>query len=400
MNLEQSRRVLRSTTKILKHQKEKEMLRGENFNVFSILKMETKENATHSAFLASLLDPRGTHLKGNVFLELFLKCINNQTIEISSAKVKTEHDIGSTDYINKTGGRIDIYIWDKNGYSVSIENKIHAGDQEAQIERYCKHHKDKNEVYYLTLNGAEPTEYSKGKLVCGTHFHTISYSATIIEWLSMCMKEATDAPIVRETIKQYIILLKKLTYTMNNEVEQELLEVVLNNYESSIFLAKNITKTIANFNDKIRKSILESLSQKLGNQYIVTYGTSPEVANSQIWIRIKGYEENKLFFGVQNFSVNGDTYFGREIFIGVFIMNGHYTDSYKVMGEKNSNYWCGIQRFNNYENLDIDLQNQDLLTKLLHSRDFYDGFVEHIVLESIDYIEKHTNLVTSFLKPL
>jgi hypothetical protein len=400
MIIQQSKIVLRDTAKLLKHQKEKEMLRGEKFNVFSILKMETKENETHSAFLAALLNPEGSHLKGTIFIELFLKSINDKTIDIASAKVKTEHVVGATDYINKTGGRIDIYIWDKNGYTVSIENKIHAGDQEAQIERYCKHNKDKNTVYYLTLNGTEPSEYSKGTLICGTHFHAISYATHIIDWLSLCMKEASDSPILRESIKQYIILLKKLTYTMNNEEEQELLEVILSNYESSRFLANNINKTIANFNHKIRVSIFDSLTKKIGEKYQINYGNSTENANSQLWIRIKGYETEKLFFGIQNFSVNVDSYFGKGIFIGIFIMNGNYADDYKNLGEKKSNFWSAIKPFTNYKNLEIDLQNATFLNKLFTSEDFYDGFVEHIVTETIEYIENHTDDVIPFLKPL
>ena len=36
---------------------------GDFFNIFSILKMETDEVKTHSAFLAELLNPKGSHDK-------------------------------------------------------------------------------------------------------------------------------------------------------------------------------------------------------------------------------------------------------------------------------------------------------------------------------------------------
>lgn len=45
---------------------------GENFNIFSILKMESKENDTHSAFLGELLNPNGSHLKEDLFLSAFV----------------------------------------------------------------------------------------------------------------------------------------------------------------------------------------------------------------------------------------------------------------------------------------------------------------------------------------
>lgn len=37
---------------------------GDFFNIFSILKMETDEVKTHSAFLAELLNPKGSHGQG------------------------------------------------------------------------------------------------------------------------------------------------------------------------------------------------------------------------------------------------------------------------------------------------------------------------------------------------
>src|SRR5690606_41341365 len=50
---------------------------GENFNLFRILGMETAEVKTHSRFLAELLNPKGSHLQGDVFLKLFIDYLNN-----------------------------------------------------------------------------------------------------------------------------------------------------------------------------------------------------------------------------------------------------------------------------------------------------------------------------------
>lgn len=400
MELYQHKIVLRSTKQILKHQIEKEIIKGEKFNIFSILKIETKENGTHSAFLAALLNPSGGHLKGKLFLELFLNCVNNKTIEIDSAKVKIEHSIGKNDFKDKIGGRIDIYIWDAKGNCLSIENKINAPDQKDQIERYCNHNKGNNEVYYLNLEGKEPDGDSRGNLISGTHFHIISYKSHIIDWLQLCLKESADIPILRETIKQYIILMKKLTNTIDKEEEKELLELILNNYESSIFLANNINKTIANFNDKIRQSIFKSLTDQIGENYFIDLGKNTDAVYSQIWIRVKGHKGDQLIFGIQNFSVTADPFFGRGIIIGIFVMNGNYIEDYKKLGEKRSNYWCAVEKFQSYKNLEIDLQDHVFLNKLFTSDDFYNGFVEHIVSETIVYLKKYTDDVIELLRPL
>lgn len=50
-------------------QKEEARKRGENYNIFSVLRMETAEMETHSAFLASLLNPDGDYGMKDAFLE-------------------------------------------------------------------------------------------------------------------------------------------------------------------------------------------------------------------------------------------------------------------------------------------------------------------------------------------
>jgi hypothetical protein len=56
-----------------------------DFNLFSILKVEGAEVSTHSAFLANLLDPSGTHAQGDLFLRAFLR-------EIGSAELASYED--------------------------------------------------------------------------------------------------------------------------------------------------------------------------------------------------------------------------------------------------------------------------------------------------------------------
>lgn len=151
--------------------------------------MENNENKTHSAFISELLNPNGSHLKGNIFLKLFLQVINDDSIDLATSKVKTEHDIGPRIDKEEEGGRIDIYIWDKNNKSISIENKIYAGDQEKQLKRYYNYNFGNNKIVYLNLTGDSPSMESKGNLKQGRDFKIISYKKEIIEWLDLCIKE-------------------------------------------------------------------------------------------------------------------------------------------------------------------------------------------------------------------
>ena len=119
--------------------KEKEK-RGELFNVFSILGL-TSDEVSHSAFLASLLNPHGAHGNGILFLKAFTDVleIDDKPSDYSNISVHVEKDIGLLNADKTEGGRIDIIIEFGKTYSIVIENKIMAGDQEKQLSRYEKY---------------------------------------------------------------------------------------------------------------------------------------------------------------------------------------------------------------------------------------------------------------------
>src|SRR6056297_3404229 len=91
---------------------------GENFNIFSVLKMETDEVATHSRFIAELLNPNGAHGQKDEFLKIFINNLRERKIltvdphnlDLSDSKVVKEKQIGYIDNIKETGGDIDLLI--------------------------------------------------------------------------------------------------------------------------------------------------------------------------------------------------------------------------------------------------------------------------------------------------
>lgn len=227
-------RLFIEVSKLVDHSKEIARLKGENFNVFSILKMETSENATHSAFIAELLNPNGSHLKGSVFLELFLEAVEHKDFDCSNARVEIEKHIGRISSDGLKGGRVDIAITDNMNRTICIENKIYAADQANQIARYIDFNAEKNKVYYLTLEGGPSGGFSASDSVGEETYQCISYREHIIDWLERCMREAAEEPILRETIKQYIILIKKLTGLLTNQqMENELHKLIIDNWKES-----------------------------------------------------------------------------------------------------------------------------------------------------------------------
>lgn len=387
--------ILRNANVIIRHQKEKEILKNEKFNIFSVLNIETRENKTHSAFLSELLNPTGSHLKGNIFLKSFLEIIECNSLDLNTAFVVTEKDIGPRNDILKCGGRIDIFISDHSGNCISIENKIYAGDQYTQIERYCNYNKDLNKVYYLTLQGTEPSDDSKGGLTSDKDFFIISYKETIIRWLQLCFKESTDSPILRETIKQYLLLIKKLTSTMDNNEENDLIDLMLNNYEAASYISINFKKAVQKIGEEIRQYVLKKLAIKYDNKYIVEGGSTTKNVYSQIWIKPK--LNASLFFGIESFSGEGN--FGGLLFIGIFNNGGGKKSEFASVNNNipHSPYWINIYKFEDYRGHISNISDPNTVVKLHSDISFRNGFIDFIVEKIDDYIAKQAEPLSTFL---
>ena len=140
---------------------------GENFNIFSILHLESDEVRLHSRLIGELLNPKGSHNQNELFLKLFVASIGLEKQysdeQLKSAKVFIEENIGliSDDY--SEGGRIDLVVKFPNNNEIVIENKIWAGDQYNQLGRYFEEY-PKSYIVYLTPFGYEPSSSSLGKL--------------------------------------------------------------------------------------------------------------------------------------------------------------------------------------------------------------------------------------------
>ena len=222
-----------------KTQKEEKQKRGEYFNIFSVLRLEAKEVRLHSAFLAELLNPKGSHGLGKQFLELFLNMVVRKNkeepfdFETENAKVHVEYYIGIISEDKKSGGRIDLLIEDGKGNAIIIENKINAGDQEYQLLSYDDFAKEiykKYKMLYLTKDGGEASEYSTGKE--NFKYQCISYRNNILPWLECCEQAAVRHPLIRETIHQYIINLKEILNIMEKNTQDELINSLVEKKEN------------------------------------------------------------------------------------------------------------------------------------------------------------------------
>ncbi|MDR2885268.1 MAG: PD-(D/E)XK nuclease family protein, partial [Rikenellaceae bacterium] len=121
---------------IVRQNNELSRVSGEEFNLLRIAGLTADEVRVHSAILADLLNPCGSHGRGPVFLELFMKALGLPDMDISTSQIYVEKFIGQISEDYATGGRIDISIEDRKGNCIAIENKIYASYQRRQLVRY------------------------------------------------------------------------------------------------------------------------------------------------------------------------------------------------------------------------------------------------------------------------
>lgn len=384
-----------SVNKTISHQQEIERLKGEKFNLFSVLRIERRENKTHSAFLSELLSPEGSHQKGHIFLELFLRHTNlSSFICPKTSFVSLEYYIGPRNDADKNGGRLDILIRDKHNKTLCIENKIDAGDQYAQIERYFNFNKENNKVIYLTLNGKEPGSDSRGTLIGQEDFYLLSYKDDIRSWLEQCLKEAVDAPMLRESIKQYIKLIEKMTNTADNQHEGELIELVMKNYEAAAYVTGAFNKARLRIADDVRYTVLEEL--KTGLPGDLTAGITEKIENryAQIWVWHKDYPKAQMYFGIESF--NGTGNHRGDLFMGIFNPDGK-PNAFTEKRELTAKHWH-FEQFLLFDGARINFGNDSLIANIQNSPVFKQSLIEHITREFIDFILLHEEEIKVFLE--
>jgi len=205
------------------------------FNIFNACGIENQETA-HSAFIANLLNPDGTHECGNLFLIKFMEILKSNFSDIAienlsdNVWVETEHD-------EKKVGRFDIWIKSKseNAYMI-IENKIYAGDVKNQIFRYHtflngiskKHNAKRNGILiYLTVNKKAASEFSTSlemEINKSSGYYCISYHDTIKKWLRSCLDIKLDIRLMY-WIQQFYELIDLMTFDYNLKDEIILLGI-------------------------------------------------------------------------------------------------------------------------------------------------------------------------------
>lgn len=302
--------ILSQVKSIIDLYKKHAELSGENFNIFSIMGMESDEVRTHSSIIGELLNPNGNHSLGSKPLEIFINQVfkdhTDFELDYVSSNCKKEFHVGKITEDKLEGGRIDIILEDKSGCKVVIENKIYAPEQLNQLKRYQMAYPNAK-IIFLTLEGQE------SKIHGELNYEIISYKEDILNWIEACAKEAFDKPMVREVLNQYAYLIRKLTnQTTNENMINDIKKVIKNNYNESLEIFRNfeearieilhdafeIIESKLKLQNEIKwEVLLDHLNIWSSNSSKVLLVSTENSSEIYFYLRYE-YSSSKLFLGV------------------------------------------------------------------------------------------------------
>ena len=264
--IENIENLLEKVSEKIKKENQEKQQTAEDFNIFEILGVAHLEVSTHSAFIANLLNPKGSHSQGAKFLEKFLELIDVDVkgFNLSLAQVEVEKHIGDL-------GRIDIFITDNKNWAIAIENKIYAGLGEKQLGRYMEFLKGSKmpnkKLIYLTLQNEntknEDEELYKNQDVKDEDLEKckhISYKTEITEWLNPFLHFKAFLPMnLTFGIFQYICIINRLT---RKDKEMAEWDNIINSKEAYEAYKKIIS---LDYRKHKIKTLLDDITKGMGN---------------------------------------------------------------------------------------------------------------------------------------
>ena len=286
-----------------------------NFNIFHTLNISDKE-VMMCRVLYEFLNAKGSHGKGSMYLEDFLKNVLDfddiTSEELLKTKVYREYVIKGTDR------RIDIYI-DTPYRAVPIEVKIYAKEQERQCLDYYEFAKEANakkkcrrkwNLAYLTLYGGMPSEYSTGgDIACIKRIKKISWCGNILKWLENIRDSQKENANVWEIVSQYMDEVRNLTGQRKGLVYNKMMDDGLLTGRENMKAAQVISESFAVRKTALIEDLFEKIRKKAEKE-VFSDGEFMDPWDNKGLIR-NYYQFQKstypaLNYSVKSFSVQGD----------------------------------------------------------------------------------------------
>lgn len=385
-------------------QDEQKVVREEKslFNVFDVLKLDSNETRTHSAFIGELLNPLGSHLMGDIFLKLFLEVVEEEQYFSmdGGVNVSLEKAMGKIDYEKLRGGRIDLLITNGSHQSICIENKIYAKLQRLQLERNLNWNRQNNRLLFLTLTKQTSVELSDeftGK------WKQITYEEHIVEWLERCLLRVDLYPMLVETLKQYLKLINRLSGKLtNHKMNDQLTNLIIDNISASRSIAANYERVLADIKIGFQDEVFSKLKERLGiyPDWSVELGNQANAPNAQIWVRPLQYSK-PMWFGIETFSGRGN--FANRLIKGIISINykvilEDFNSLFELEGENQKGWWYDFNEIKDQYNYTINFNDEIFVVRVKKEIEYRSKLSDTIVTDFLLYFDQYHQKVLELVK--
>ena len=199
------------------------------FNLFDVLRIERRE-LQHSALLAWLLDPRGSHGLRDYFLRRFLSEAAAEAPELVSADV-TPLDVdgwklGEVEVATERHN-IDILLIDQNDSFVCLtENKIRADEHSNQLSRYLETvEREYDAIHtlpiFLTTDGMPPEDEDDAERYVALAYEKV---ANLVD-RTLETRGSTIGAGVAGFLEQYADTLRRHVLNTTDNIEELALQI-------------------------------------------------------------------------------------------------------------------------------------------------------------------------------
>jgi hypothetical protein len=207
VSLEELNRFFNSTKHQMERAEQLDRMEASGFNVFELIRPD--ENRL-SDVLALLLNPRGAHGQGDLFLRLLLTKLN---ADLSTARTKHAwvQREAPTRSIKNNRRRMDVLV--NAGDLVVIENKVNAAEGLEQVKDYLEHLRHcirdcsvRGTLIYLSPGGRFPGSINREDAeqeIAEKRLRCWSYGRELRAWLEECRRQC-EAPRFRNFLSDFI----------------------------------------------------------------------------------------------------------------------------------------------------------------------------------------------------
>jgi hypothetical protein len=242
------------------------------------------------------------------------------------------------------------------------------------------------------LDGKE----SEDKNIDKDDYECISYENDVLNWLDECKKESVNIPILRETITQYINLIKTLTgQNINIKMSQDIAKRILKDKES--FEAyQNLLDSEKEVRQQVLNEIFPDLIKSVKFNHKLESNDIAELFNENLkWRSVSFTNESLKMLGLSIcFSFNFERSFYGILYGFRYETNGVYNEKLEIIKQKFDKEFDIVNSDNNWlcwNSLDKDKSNSNLETlKNIKFGNFKSDFEEKVkaMLSIIDSIKE------------